>query len=411
MLVEKRNGQVVDFNAEKIKIAVGKAMSRTENEDDKLQDKVVRYVKKHLEEEQSVSVDQVHKTVEDALMNAKAFDVAREYIGYRKDHMPDIFRPRANYKPFEYNQFKKYMDAVHQAFWVVDEFNFTSSIQEYHTALGDAERSVIQRAMLAISQIESRFVKTFWGNLYNHLPKPEISDVGAAFSNNEAIHATAYSQLLEYLGMNEMFEKLDDIDCLRRRQDYLKSFITPRDDSKREFMKSILLFSMFIENVSLFGQFLIMSSFDNYRNQLVGISNVVQSTASDESVHSMFGAEIINTIRDENPMWFDDNLIQDTHEACRVSLEAEVEILDWIFEEGDLEFLAKEEVIDYLRWRFNKSMDMINFPHVFEVKENTKEKFEWFEMQVNSTTNPDFFARRNVNYTKSNKSFTEDDLF
>jgi ribonucleoside-diphosphate reductase beta chain len=154
-----------------------------------------------------------------------------------------------------------------------------------------------------------------------------------------------------------------------------------------------------------------MSSFDNYKNKLVGISNVVQSSACDESVHALFGAEIINTIRDENPGWFDDALVEETHEACRVSMEAEEEILDWIFEGGDLNFITKEEVKDYLRWRFNKSMEMIDFPEVFEVQDSTKEKFQWFEMQVNGTTNPDFFARRNVNYTKANKSFDEDDLF
>jgi len=408
MQVLKRNGDVVSFDGEKIKAAVGKAMSRTDYEDDKLQDKVVRYVKKNIEDD-IVSVDTVHKLVEDGIMNAKAFDVARET--YRKAHEPDIFRPRENYKPFEYPHFKQYMDAVHQAFWVVDEFNFTASIQEYHSELSENERQVIQRTMLAISQIEARFVKTFWGKLYDRLPKPEVADVGAAFSNNESIHATAYSQLLEYLGMNELFEDLDNIDCLRKRQEYLKRFVSPNDSSNKEFMRSVLLFSMFVENVSLFGQFLIMSCFDNYKNMLVGISNVVQSSACDESVHAMFGAEIINTIKEENPDWFTEALVQDTHDACKVSMDAESEILDWIFEGGDLDFVSKEEVKDYLRWRFNKSMEMIGFPEVFEVQDKTKEKFQWFEIQVNSTTNPDFFARKNVNYTKVNKSFTEDDLF
>lgn len=409
--VVKRNGDIVDFDLDKIRNAVTKAMTRTDDEDEKLPDKVARYVKKELPEQKTIKVDEIHKLVENGIMNAKAFDTAREYVTYRKEHEPDIFRERKNYKPFEYTQFKQYMDAIHQSFWVVDEFSLTSDIQEYHVDLTEHEKQVIQRTMLAISQIEARFVKTFWGNVYNRLPKPEIADVGACFSDSEARHATSYSQLLEYLGMNEIFERLDDFECLRKRQEYLKAFVSPKDSSNKEYTKSILMFSMFVENVSLFGQFLIMSSFDNYRNQLTGISNIVQSTSADESVHALFGAELLNAIRNENPDWFDQDMVEDTHEACRISMQAESEIIDWIFESGDLEFITADEIKDYLRLRFNQSMEMIDFPHVFDVKESTKEKFQWFEMQINSTTNPDFFARRNVNYTKVNKSFSEDELF
>lgn len=562
MKVSKRNKDVVDFNEEKIKSAVNKAKARTDDDIPDLNEKVVRYVKKHINKDATVDVDTIHRLVENGIMNSKAFDTAREYVTYRKQHEPDIFRERTNYKPFEYPQLKGYMDAIHQSFWVVDEFSFTSDIQEYQVELNEHQRQVIQRTMLAISQIEARFVKTFWGKLYDRIPKPEVADVGATFSDSEchvegteiltptgwkdfkeinvgddviqfnpeddvsslatvkhvvneqysgkihsvdcdthsfkvtpnhrmiyrdsetgntvervmgdieeftndmlipvgcefveetettweainttptvedyegtihcvtvdsgfiitryndkvlisgnSRHATSYSQLLEYLGMNEIFERLEDFDCLRKRQEYLKSFVSPKDNSNKEFTKSILMFSMFVENVSLFGQFLIMSSFDKYDNKLTGISNVVQSTSADESVHALFGAELINIIREENPDWFDDDFVKETHDACRVSMEAESEIVDWIFESGDLEYITAEDIKDYLRWRFNQSMEMINYPPVFDVRDSTKEKFQWFEMQVNSTTNPDFFARRNINYTKVNKSFDQDELF
>jgi ribonucleoside-diphosphate reductase beta chain len=411
--VLKRNGDTVPFDRDKIKVAVEKAMLEVDEIDEEVSTKVARRVTNKLKKsETSVPiVDSIHVIVENTLMDMKLHELARKYITYRDRNKPDIYRERKNYKPFEYPHIQNYTDAIHQSFWVVDEFNFSSSIHEYHQDLNDKEKTAIQRSMLATSQIEARFVKTFWSKVYDRLPKPEISDAGAAFANNEGIHARTYSQLLEYLGLNEMFDNLDEIDCLRERQSYLKKFVAPRDASNREYMRSILLFSMFIENVSLFGQFLIMTSFDNYKNKLTTIGNVVQSTANDESVHAMFGAELINIIRQENPDWFDNELVDEVHDACRESMEAETKIIDWIFEKGDLDFISKEEVIDYLRWRFNKSMEMIDFPPLYEVRQETKEKFQWFEMQVSGTVNPDFFARRNINYTKANKSFDEDSLF
>ena len=38
--------------------------------------------------------------------------------------------------------------------------------------------------MLAISQIEVA-VKSFWGNIFQRMPKPEIGSVGATFSESE----------------------------------------------------------------------------------------------------------------------------------------------------------------------------------------------------------------------------------
>ena len=53
--------------------------------------------------------------------------------------------------------------------------------------------------MLAISQIEVA-VKSFWGDLYHRIPKPEIGSVGSTFAESEVRHADAYSHLLEILG-------------------------------------------------------------------------------------------------------------------------------------------------------------------------------------------------------------------
>ena len=56
--------------------------------------------------------------------------------------------------------------------------------------------------MLAISQIEIA-VKTFWGDIYKRMPKPEIGNVGATFAESEVRHADAYSHLIQLLGLNQ----------------------------------------------------------------------------------------------------------------------------------------------------------------------------------------------------------------
>jgi len=413
--VMKRNGEVAPFDEDKISTAVLKAAGEI-GEENKIEivnvvDEVISIISDRDEESPTPTVDEIHKAVEDTLMDMKYFDLARTYIGYRESHKPDIFKKRIQYKPFEYPQFQDYVDAIRQSYWLVEEFNYNADIQNFKSDLTEKEQSVVKNAMLAISQIEAYSVKTFWGKVYDRMPKPEIADVGATFAESESRHASVYSHLLEILGLNEEFKHVTEIPAIKERMEYLSDFVSPDSKSDQEYMQSVLLFSMFIENVSLFGQFLIISSFDKEKNMLKGIGNAIQATSLEEECHSKFGAELISILRQEKPSWFTKELEQKVHDSCLRSFESEKKVIEWIFEKGDLDFISKYEVIEYIKDRFNRSMEMMGFSHVFVPKKECLDKFKWFDIQMKTTTHVDFFAKRSTSYTKMADSYTEDDLF
>lgn len=323
----------------------------------------------------------------------------------------DIFKKRVNLKPYEYPELLVYVDAIRHSYWVHTEFNFTSDIQDFKQYLSEVERSAIQRTMLAISQIEVA-VKTFWGNLYNQLPKPEIGAVGATFAESEVRHSDAYSHLLEILGLNEEFEALTHNPVIMKRVRYLESALkNARSEDKREYAESILLFALFIEHVSLFSQFLIIMSFNKYRNQLKGISNVVEATSKEEQIHGNFGTDLIKIIKSENPDWFDDAHAQGVRQLCEQAFESESELVDWIFEAGELPFLSKAQVNAFIQNRFNQSLQSIDIPAVFAVDPTLLAQTEWFDEEILATKQVDFFTKRAINYTKRSRSITAEDLF
>lgn len=412
MLVIKRNGDVEQFNAEKIKIAVGKAMSRTDESDDKLQDKVVRYVNKNMGSLEEIAVDDLHKLVEDGIMNSKAFDVAREYVTYRKAHQPDIFKPRLAYRPYEYPSFYKYVDAMQQSYWIASEYDYTSSIHDYHTNLSPQEKEAVKRCMLAISQVEVS-VKKFWSRIGDRLPKPELEEVGTSFGESELRHSAFYAKLLDLLGLNDEFKTILEVPAIKKRVAYAtKSMSRSKTDSNRDYMESVLLFSLFIENVSLFSQFLVISQINKQPGgKLSGMANGVGASSLEEQLHAQFGAELINTIRKENPSWFDQDLQDRVTEMVDEAYEAEVAIIDWIFEEGDLPYLTKPQVVEYIKKRFNMGLVDAGFDSHFELDESLLEVSNWFDVQNKSTSHTDFFAQRSINYTKFDSSFDEDSLF
>src|SRR5690625_3703177 len=315
-----------------------------------------------------ITAADVQDLVETVLLESEDKTTAKSYILYRAQRdqarKPDIFKRRLNLKPYEYPQLNDYKEAIQHSYWIHTEFNYTSDIQDFKVNVTDAERNAIKNAMLAIAQVEVA-VKTFWGDLYHRMPKPEVGSVGYTFAESEVRHHDAYSHLLEILGLNNEFENIENIPELYQRVDYLTNSVAlARTGSDKDYTLSILLFSLFIEHVSLFSQFLIIMSFNKYRNIFKGVSNVIEATSKEEQIHGLFGIELINIIREEKPEWFDEKLETMVTEACKEAYRSEEIVIDWIYEAGDLDFLPKALVKEFVKNRLNNSLNSIGYKPV-----------------------------------------------
>lgn len=417
----KRDYTTSAFEIEKITDAIEKAMLSVNNgtrNDAIAISKIVNGAlleRKLMEPNYIPTVEQVQDIVEDKLMDSPFHDVAKAYILYREEQArlrkTNIFEKRVNLKPYEYPKLYEYVDAIRHSYWIHTEFNYTSDIQDFKTSLNDVEKHAIKNTMLAISQIEVA-VKSFWGDIYKRMPKPEIGSVGSTFAESEVRHHDAYSHLLEILGLNNEFKKLKKNPVIMRRVNYLESALkNAKSEDNQEFAESIVLFSLFIEHVSLFSQFLIIMAFNKFKNVLKGISNVVEATSKEEQIHGDFGIDIIKIIQDENPDWFNEDNILLIQETCREAFAAESKIVDWIFENGELDFLPKVVINEFIKHRFNNSLESIGVPKIFDINETILAETEWFDDEIIGTKHGDFFVKRSINYSKRTKSITSDDLF
>lgn len=426
--ITKRDQTIQDFDVKKIASAVFKAMvsvgKGTMEDSERIAEQVVVRVNEqfaeHLEKSKSPtdvcpSVEKVQDTVEETLMENDFFDVAKAYILYRQqraeERKKDLFKKRIHLKPYEYPELYEYVSAIRHSYWIHTEFNFVSDVQDFKVNVSEKERTAIKNSMLAIAQIEVA-VKTFWGDLYKKMPKPEIGAVGATFAESEVRHTDAYAHLLEILGLNEEFRKIKKIPALMNRVNYLeKALQNARSEDNREYSQSILLFSLFIEHVSLFSQFLVIMSFNKHKNLFKGISNAVEATSKEEQIHGLFGIDLINIIKQENPDWFDKEFEDKIKESCEDAFEAEKIVVDWIFEDGELDFMPKAVVLEFIKQRFNNSLQSIGINKIFDTDEMFLKESDWFYDEVIATKHGDFFNKKSINYSKKSKSITSDDLF
>ena len=415
--IKKRDGEIVNYDSSKIVDAISRAAFEVgENILDKSMERIVVDVESGIEDNEEITtVECIQDLVEEALINTGHVTTARAYIQYRErqkqQRKRDLFKKRVLMKPYEYPEFMEYGDAIRHSYWVHTEFNFTSDIQDFHTKVAPHERAAVQNAMLAIAQVEVA-VKTFWGDLYHRMPKYELGAVGAVFAESEARHAEAYSHLLEILGLNDQFSRIQDIPALKERVEYLsKSASWAKTGDDKDYVLSMILFSLFIEHVSLFSQFLIMMAFNKHKNVFSGLSNVIEATSKEEQIHGLFGIDIVNTLREERPEWFDESMSGAVYAACQESYKAEKKVVDWIFEEGELDFLPKNVVLEFIKNRLNNSLDSIGYDRIFEVDADLVKETTWFDDEIVGTKLTDFFNKRSVNYTKFSQSITADTIF
>jgi ribonucleoside-diphosphate reductase beta chain len=152
-------------------------------------------------------------------------------------------------------------------------------------------------------------------------------------------------------------------------------------------------------------------AFNKHKNMLKGISNVVEATSKEEQIHGDFGIDVIKIIKKENPNWFGDDYNVKIQTICKEAFNAESDIVDWIFEEGELDFLPKNVVNEFIKNRFNNSLESIGIEKIFDINEALLAQTEWFDDEIIGTKHGDFFVKRSINYSKRTKSITSDDLF
>ena len=322
-----------------------------------------------------------------------------------------IFEEQISRKPNRYPWTEKFIEAMHNGFWTDKEFNFQSDIQDFKVSLTEQEREIIIRALATIGQLEIS-VKKFWAKLGDNLPHPSINDMGYVMANTEVIHGDAYERLLEVLGIDDAFDKILELDIIKGRVNYLRKHLRRfHTDNKKQFIYSLILFTLFVENIALFSQFYTISWFGRYKNLLKDTNKQVEYTSREENLHSMIGIKIINVIRKEHPELFDEELEEKILSESQEAVKYEMQIIEWIVNGYDAEKLNSNLLKEFVKNRMNDCLKQIGFKQMFDVDKELLSKTTWFEEQVLGNNSTDFFHSRVTEYSKKSQSFSEEDLF
>lgn len=322
-----------------------------------------------------------------------------------------IFNEQVSRKPDLYPWTNDFISVMWEGHWTPNEFNFKSDIQDFKTSMSEKEKDIIVKALSAIGQIEIA-MKKFWSRLGDNLPHPSITDMGLVMAQIEVVHNKAYEKLLDMLQLTGQFEENLKLDIILGRVKYLKKYLEKNYvDNKKQYVYALVLFTLFVENVSLFSQFYIISWFNRYKNILKDTSQQVQYTAKEETCHAQIGIKLIQTIKKEYPELFDKDLIDKVKHESEEAFKAESKIIDWMIGDYEEERINKKILKEYIKSRINDSLLQIGIDKIYDLDDTLIRDFEWMDEEVLGNSTTDFFYKKPIEYAKKNAVFNHEDLF
>jgi ribonucleoside-diphosphate reductase beta chain len=320
-----------------------------------------------------------------------------------------LFERQVERLPDLYPWAQDYIEAMQEGFWTAKKFTFDSDATDYELNLTDQERLITKRCLAAIAQIEVA-VKKFWTRLGDNLPHPSITDLGITMGYIEVIHNNAYEKLLRKLGLTNVFKENMSVPALAGRVAYLnKHNDKTYGDDRKQYIYSLILFTLFVENVSLFSQFYIVLWLNRFDNRFKDLAQQVKYTRNEELLHAQAGTRIINTLRKEYPELFDDELRAKIQEECAVAYDAEAKLIDWMIGDYDRPRLNAEILKGYVAQRLNESLEGIGYEPMFTVTEEQKAETFWMTEGLLAPSKVDFFHSEPTEYQQADQP--DDDEF
>ena len=309
------------------------------------------------------------------------------------------------YKPFRYPWAYDAWLQQQRIHWLPEEVPLADDVKDWHQKLSESERNLLTQIFRFFTQADVE-VNNCYMRHYSRVFKPtEIQMMLAAFSNMETVHISAYSHLLDTLGMPEAeyhaFLKYKE---MKDKYDFMQQWGV---ETKPDIAKTLAVFGAFTEGLQLFASFAMLLNFPRF-NKMKGMGQIVTWSIRDETLHTNSILKLFQTFRSENPEIWTDELQRDIYKACSTIVDHEDAFIDLAFEMGAVEGLDGGSVKQYIRYIADHRLMQIGLQPIFHVEKNP---LTWLDEILNGVEHTNFFENRATEYSRAATRGTWDEAF
>lgn len=307
----------------------------------------------------------------------------------------DIFR-------IEYPEIEEFTREQLKVFWTADEIKVEKDIQDIKTNLTTAEQHGVFTTLKLFTLYEMKAGSDYWTDRFMKMfPRHEFAGMSATFGMFElAVHKPFYNKI------NELLHATDDSFYTEYKHNPILSARMKSIDEvvdKTDPFVSLACFSI-VEGAILYSSFAFLKHFQSLgKNKLMNVVRGINFSVRDENIHALAGAWCFNKLKHELNRGgiADDGWVRLMEEIYTFALnvaEHEKEIINMIFEDGDIEGITKEDMHHFVQNRIDFCLGNLGLDYLFNAPHSKIN--DWFYKGINNYQFNDFFTGAGREYTR-----------
>jgi ribonucleoside-diphosphate reductase beta chain len=302
-------------------------------------------------------------------------------------------------RPMHYPHFyDRFRDAIKNT-WTVEEVDLHSDLADL-ARLSPAERHLVSRLVAFFATGDTIVANNLVLNLYQHVNSPEGRLYLSRQLFEEAVHVQFYLTLLDTYVPDEQersaaFAAVENIPSIKRKAGFcfrwidsvfgLRELTTPAD--RRAFLLNLICFAACIEGLFFYGAFAYVY-FLRSRGLLNGLASGTNWVFRDESMHMAFAFDVVDTVRQEEPGLFDEDLIRQVREMLAEAVDCEAQFAEDLLGLG-VPGMTPADMREYLQHVADRRLSQLGIEPLY----GSANPFPFMDLQdVQELSN--FFERR-----------------
>lgn len=299
--------------------------------------------------------------------------------------------------------FEMYRNAIKNT-WSVPEIDFSDDIVDLQRKILPSERHLISRLVAFFATGDTIVANNLVLNLYKHINAPEARLYLSRQLFEEAQHIDFYLTLLDnYIPdleeRHQAFAAVENIPSVRKKAEFCFKWIDSIDELKelntkeerRQFLLNLICFAVCIEGLFFYAAFAYVY-FLRSKGLMNGLADGTNWVFRDESCHMSFALAVVDTVREEEPDLFDDELAAQIVTMVEEAVDCEATFAEDILGQG-VPGLSVKDMKEYLEYTADQRLMNLGLPKHY----STKNPLKFMELQdVSGLSN--FFERTVSSY-------------
>lgn len=297
--------------------------------------------------------------------------------------------------------------------WTPEEIPMIKDVQNWkdNNVITDDEKLLIRRCLGFFAGTESLVGNNLF-TLFKYITDPECRQYMSRQMYEECLHNDTVVYICDSLDLdiNDVYEAYENVPSIKAKDDFLMNITgqlnsldvdTSTPEGVREVIKAAFMYWVVCEGTFFFSGFAMLLALSD---KIPGISEQIQYTLRDESIHIKFGVSLLNKIREQHADVWTSDLDDELTGYLKQAVELEIQYAKDVLPTGILGLNA-DMFVDYMQFIANRRLESLGMSFRYE---SDKNPFPWLSETIDLDKQKNFFESKVTEY--QNAGALDDDF-